>query len=113
MDHFAGHNVHAVQLISTVAKVTFAVEASKKEVLSHQGININGVPCAVWGSGPRAQNVLIYNYPVEGSTDLIRRVLGTFGVIEDIKFRHWPHMPDIGDGSALCVWSVTWPFCGT
>lgn len=24
-------------------------------------------------------------------------MLGPFGVIEDIKFRHWPHMPDVGD----------------
>lgn len=63
-DHFAGHNVHAVQFIGTIAKVTFAVKASKQEVLSHQAISINSVQCAVWWGSPRAQNVLIYNYPV-------------------------------------------------
>ena len=98
VNHFAGHNVHAVQFIGTAAKVTFAVEASKQEVLSHQAININGVPCAVRGGGPRAQNVLLYNYPVEGPEDLVRRALRPFGVVEDIKFRHWPHMPAVGDG---------------
>ena len=35
-----------------------AVEASK-QVISHQAININGVQCAVWGGGPRVQNVLV------------------------------------------------------
>ena len=101
VDHFVGHNVHAVQFVGTVAKVTFAVEASKQEVISHQAVNIQGVPCAVRGGGPRAQNVIVYNYPVEGPDDLIRRALRSFGVIEDIKFRHWPHMPTIGDGARI------------
>ena len=96
--HFARHKIHAVQFIGTVAKVTFAVEASKHEVISHQAININGVQCAVRGGGPRAQNVLLYNYPAEGPEDSIRRALGVYGVIEEVKFRHWPHMPTVGDG---------------
>ena len=98
VEHFAQHNIHAVQFIGTVAKVTFAVEASKQEVISHQAININGVQCAVRGGGPRAQNVLVYNYPVEGPEDPIRRALGAYGVIEEVKFRHWTHMPTVGDG---------------
>ena len=98
VEHFAQHNIHAVQFIGTVAKVTFAVEASKQEVISHQAININGVQCAVRGGGPRAQNVLVYNYPVEGPEDPIRRALGAYGVIEEVKFRHWAHMPTVGDG---------------
>lgn len=97
VEHFAQHNIHAVQFIGTVAKVTFAVEASKQEVISHQAININGVQCAVRGGGPRAQNVLVYNYPVEGPEDPIRRALGAYGVIEEVKFRHWTHMPTVGD----------------
>ena len=98
VEHFAQHKIHAVQFIGTVAKVTFAVEASKQEVISHQAININGVQCAVRGGGPRAQNVLLYNYPVEGPEDPIRRALGAYGVIEEVKFRHWAHMPTVGDG---------------
>ena len=98
VEHFAQHNILAVQFIGTVAKVTFAVEASKQEVISHQAININGVQCAVRGGGPRAQNVLVYNYPVEGPEDPIRRALGAYGVIEEVKFRHWTHMPTVGDG---------------
>ena len=34
--------------------------------------------------GPRAQNVLVYNYPVEGNADLIRRVLGAYGMVENV-----------------------------
>ena len=98
VSHFEGHNVHAVQFIGTTAKVTFAVEASKQEVLSHQAINIEGVRCAVRGGGPRAQNVLLYNYPVEGPDDFIRKAMRQYGEVEDIKFRHWPHMPNVGDG---------------
>ena len=98
VEHFAQHKIHAIQFIATVAKVTFAVEASKQEVISHQAININGVQCAVRGGGPRAQNVLIYNYAVEGPEDPIRRALGAYGVIEEVKFRHWVHMPTVGDG---------------
>ena len=98
VEHFVRHKIHAVQFISTVAKVTFAVEASKQEVISHQAININGVHCAVRGGGPRAQNVLVYNYPVEGPEDPIRRALGAYGVIEEVKFCHWAHMPTVGDG---------------
>lgn len=97
VEPFAQHNIHAVQFIGTVAKVTFAVETSKQEVISHQAININGVQCAVRGGGPRAQNVLVYNYPVEGPEDPIRRALGAYGVIEEVKFRHWTHMPTVGD----------------
>ena len=98
VEHFAQHNIHAIQFIGTVAKVTFAVEASKQEVISHQAININGFQCTVRGGGPRAQNVLVYNYPVEGPEDPIRRALGAYGVIEEVKFRHWTHMPTVGDG---------------
>ena len=98
VEHFAQHKIHAVQFIGTVGKVTFAVEASKQEVISHQGININGVQCAVRGGSPRVQNVLVYNYPVEGPEDPIRRALGVYGVIEEVKFRHWAHMPTVGDG---------------
>ena len=97
VEHFARHKIHAVQFIGTVAKVTFAVEASKQEVISHQAININGVQCAVRGGGPWAQNVLVYNYPVEGPEDPIRRALGAYGVIEEVKFRHWAHLPTVGD----------------
>ena len=97
-EHFARHKIHAVQFIGTVAKVTFTVEASKHEVISHQAININGVQCAVRGGGPRAQNVLLYIYPADGPEDPIRRALGVYGVIEEVKFRHWPHMLTVGDG---------------
>lgn len=57
VEHSAHFNIHAVQFIGTVAKVTFAVEASKQQVISHQSININGVQCAVRGMGwsPRAE----------------------------------------------------------
>ena len=78
--------------------MTFTVEANKHEVISHQAININGVQCAVRGGGPRAQNVLLYNYPAEGPEDPIRRALGVYGVVKEVKFRHWPHMPTVGDG---------------
>ena len=98
VNHFANHKIHAVQFVGTAAKVTFAVEASKQEVINHQAINISGVQCAVRGGGPRAQNVLIYNYPVEGSEESIRRVLGAYGVIERISFRHWTHLTDVSDG---------------
>lgn len=98
VEHFARHKIHAVQFIGTVAKVTFAVEASKQEVISHQAININGVQCTVRGGGPPAQNVLVYNYPIEGHEDPIRRALGVYGVIEEVKFRHWAYMPIVGDG---------------
>lgn len=98
VEHFARHKIHAAQFIGTTAKVTVAVEASKQEVISHQAININGVQCAVWGGGPRAQNVLVYNYPVEGAKDPFHRALDAYGVIQDIKFCHWAHMPSVGDG---------------
>ena len=98
VEHFAQHKIHAVRFIGTVAKVTFAVEASKQEVISHQAVNTNGVQCAVRGGGPRTQNVLVYNYPVEGPQDPIRRALGAYGVIEEVKFRHLTHMPTVGDG---------------
>ena len=58
VEHFARRKIHAAQFIGTTAEVTVAVEASK-QVISHQAININGVQCAVWGGGPRVQNVLV------------------------------------------------------
>ena len=51
VEHFAHFNIHAVQFVGTVAKVTFAVEASKQQVICHQSINTNGVHCAVRGRG--------------------------------------------------------------
>lgn len=38
VDHFAQYNIHAVQFIGMVAKVTFAAEASKQQLLSHQAL---------------------------------------------------------------------------
>ena len=98
VNHFASHKIHAVQFLGTVAKVTFAVEASKQEVINHQAISISGVQCAVRGGGPRVQNVLIYNYPVEGSEESIHCVLGAYGVIERISFHHWTHLTDVSEG---------------
>ena len=98
VERFARHKIHTVQFVGTVAKVTFAVEASKQEVISHQAININGVQCVVRGGGPWAQNALVYNYPVEGPGNPISLALGVYGVIEEVKFRHWAHMPTVGDG---------------
>ena len=98
VDHFAQYTIHAVQFVGKTARVTFAAEASRQEVVSHQAINIHGVQCAVRGGGPRAQNVLVYNYPVEGSEESIRRVLGAYGVIERVSFRHWVHLTDVSDG---------------
>ena len=66
VEHFTHHNIHAVQLIGNFEKVTFAVGASKQQVVIHQSINYNGVQCAVREGGPRAQNVLVYNYPGKG-----------------------------------------------
>ena len=98
VEHFAHLNIHAVQFVGTIAKVTFAVEASKQQVICHQPINIHGVQCAVRGGGPHAQNVLIYNYPVEGNEEPIRRKLAVYGTVESIAFRHWPHLPSVSDG---------------
>ena len=78
--------------------MTFAAEASKQQLLSHQAININGILCAVRGDGPHAQNVLVYNYPVEGNEELIRRKLGAYGLIENISFCHWTHLENVSDG---------------
>jgi len=97
-NHVACHKIHTVQFVGMVAKVTFAIEASKQEVINHQAISISGVHCAVQGGGPCLQNVLIYNYPVEGSEESIRHILGAYGVIERISFRHWTHLTDISDG---------------
>ena len=74
------------------------MEASKQQVICHQSISIHGVQCAVRGGGPRAQNVLIYNYPVEGNEEPIRRKLAAYGTVESVAFRHWPHLPNISDG---------------
>ena len=98
VDHFSTHNIHAVQFIGTIAKITFAVEASKQQVMSHQSVSINGVQCAVRGGGPLAQNVLVYNYPVEGDEEPIRRKLRAYGVVEHVKFRHWTHLENACDG---------------
>ena len=97
-NHFAQYNIHAVQFVGKTAKVTFAVEASRQAVIAHQAVNINGVQCAVHGGGPRSQNVLVYNYPVEGSEESLREVFGAYRVIERVSFRHWTHMEDICDG---------------
>ena len=102
VEHFAHFNIHAVQFVGTIAKVTFAVEASKQQVIRHQSININGVQCAVQGGGPRVQNVLVYNYPVGGNKESIHRKLAVYGTVESIAFRHWPHLPNVSDG----VWVV-------
>ena len=48
VEHFAHFNIHAVQFVGTIAKVTFVVEASK-QVICHQSISIHGVQCAVRG----------------------------------------------------------------
>lgn len=52
----------------------------------------------MWGGGPHAQNVLVYNYPVEGNEESIRRKLAVYGTVESIAFRHWPHLPNVSDG---------------
>lgn len=39
---------------------------------------------AVQGGGPPTQDVLVYNYPVEGNADLIRQVLGVYGMVENV-----------------------------
>ena len=57
VDHFSTHNIHAVQFIGTVAKITFAVKASKQQVMSHQSVSSNGVQCAVRGRSPRSKCV--------------------------------------------------------
>ena len=98
VEHFAHLNIHAVQFVGTIAKVTFAAEASKLQVMCHQSVNIQGVQCAVRGGGPRLQNVLVYNYPVEGDEDLLRRYLAVYGTIESVAFRHWTNLPNVSDG---------------
>lgn len=55
VDHFAHYTIHAVQFGGTTAKVTFAIEASKQEVISHQAININGAVCCLWWWSSRAK----------------------------------------------------------
>ena len=55
VEHFAHFNIYAVQSIGTVNKVTFALEASKQQVITHQSINISGGQCGVRGGwSPRA-----------------------------------------------------------
>lgn len=104
VEHFSLFNIHAVQFVTTIAKVTIAVEASKQQVICHQSININGVQCAVRGGGPCVQNVLIYNYPVEGNEEPIHRKLAVYGTAESIPFHHWPHLPNVSDSvRVVCV----------
>ena len=44
VNHSACHKIHTVQFVGMVAKVTFAVEASKQEVINHQAISISSGP---------------------------------------------------------------------
>ena len=63
VEHFAHFNIHAVQFIGTCAKVTFASEVSKQQVIGHQIVHINGVQSAVRAGGsPCMQNVLVYKW---------------------------------------------------
>ena len=48
--------------------------------------------------GPLPQNVLIYNFPFEGSHDAVRLAFSFFGEIEYVSYRHWTHMMDLCDG---------------
>ena len=50
------------------------------------------------GGFPCAQNVLVYNYPVEADEEAIRRKLMLYGTVESIAFRHWPHSPNVSVG---------------
>lgn len=111
VEHFAYFNINAVQFIGTVAKVTFAVEASKQQVISHQSININGVQCAVRGGGvvPAHRMFLFTITPWKGGEEPIRRKLGLYGTVESVAFRHWPHLPSVSDGARVVRMSAVRP----
>ena len=44
VNHSARHKIHTVQFVGMVSKVTFAVEASKQEVINLQTISISSGP---------------------------------------------------------------------
>ena len=35
---------------------------------------------------------------VKGDEESIRRTLGLYGTVENVAFRHWPHLPNVSDG---------------
>ena len=88
----------AVQFLGYDAKVTFASEAHKREVMANESVSIEGVECSVRGGGPRPQNVLVYNFPYEIPHAVVREALSAFGEVESVHFRHWTHARGICDG---------------
>ena len=35
---------------------------------------------------------------MKGDEESIRRTLGLYGTVENVAFRHWPHLPNVSDG---------------
>ena len=86
VNHFANLKIHAVQFVGTAAKVTFAVEPSKQEVINHQAISISGVQCAVRGGGPARKMCLFIIILLRGLNNPFVVFWGLMGLLRESLF---------------------------
>ena len=110
-----GHSIAAVQeRPGKVARVTFGVggEAHKARFLCAGDITINGVKCTIVlppPPPPTYSNVVVFQNPFEGESDLLAKELSAFGIVKDIRFQKWTNMPEVSTATRIVRMTMSKP----
>ena len=95
-------SVQSIQFVlGKNVQITFKDSRTKESIEKHEYITINDVRCAVVGSGPKVQNVLIHHYPFEEDNHRLWIALSSFGEVRDIQYQHYPDLCSISTGTRV------------
>lgn len=80
VDCFGSVNVLSVQfMLGRAIRVTFENEPFPANVIRESSVTVDNVVCSLRGSGPRAENVLIFRYPFEADSAPLKGEISKMG----------------------------------
>ena len=80
VDCFGSVNVLSVQfMLGRAIRVTFENEPFLANVIRESSVTVDNVVCSLRGSGPRAENVLIFRYPFEADSAPLKGEISKMG----------------------------------
>lgn len=64
-------------------------------------LNLGGVKRTVLRLAPRPEIVLIYHYPYETNSTVLKNVLSAFGEVQEIGCYHYPDLSSVSKGTRI------------
>ena len=103
---FKDYNVHCVQQLFDLIRVTFDLEAAAVSALKDKAVRLFGIWCSMDG-GPPTTIVHVFGYPYEEDEESVGDFFDTYGTVKSVRCQKYLSCSDMCTGTRLVDFILT------